>query len=64
VVGSCENGNELVLTNAMEQSPSKDNIGSSSQEIPRILWNLKIDYHVVILPSKPRSPKWYLPFMF
>ena len=34
-------------TDFMEQSPSCDtNTSSSSQEIPRILWNSKVHYHI------------------
>ena len=37
----------LVLTYSMEQSPSWEaNWFSASQEIPRILWNLKVHYHI------------------
>jgi hypothetical protein len=35
------------LTNYMEQSPSwEGNSRSASQEIPRLLWNLEVHYHV------------------
>jgi hypothetical protein len=36
-----------LLTNSMEQSPSWEAKGSSaSQEIPRILWSLKVHYRI------------------
>jgi hypothetical protein len=34
------------VSNYKEQSPSKANSSSATQEIPHILWNLKIQYHV------------------
>ena len=37
----------LGLTNSMEQSPSWEaNRSSDSQEIPRVIWNLKVHYRI------------------
>ena len=42
----------LLLTYSMEQSPSwAANRSSASQEIPRILWNLKVNYRTHKWPS-------------
>jgi len=35
-----------LLTYSMEQSPSEANEFSASQEIPHILWDVKVHYHV------------------
>jgi len=44
-----------LLTYCMEQSPSWEaNRFSASQEIPRILWNLKVHYHFYKCP--PSDP--------
>jgi len=41
-----------LLTHSMEQSPSWEaNQFSASQGIPRILWNLKVYYHIQKYPS-------------
>jgi len=40
-----------LLTYSMEQSPSPEaNEFSASQELPRILWNTKVCYHVYKSP--------------
>jgi len=37
----------LTVTNSMEQGPSQEaNSHSANQEIPHILWNLKVNYCV------------------
>jgi len=47
--GACANGNELLHTNSMEQSPSSEvDSRSASQEFPRLLRKPKFHYHVII----------------
>jgi hypothetical protein len=49
---------KIYLTNSMEQRPYWGaNSGSDSHQIPRFLWNLKVQYRV------HRSPHW-TPFWF
>ena len=39
-----------LLNYSMKQSPWEDNQFSATQEIPRILWNLKVHYHMHMCP--------------
>jgi hypothetical protein len=47
VLGMISNGISLLSTNSMEQNPSRDvNSHAASQEIPYLLWNLKVHNNV------------------
>jgi hypothetical protein len=49
-----------VVTHSMEQSPSLDaNRPSTSQEIPHILWNLKVLYFIHKCPLLVHAPTSY-----
>jgi len=43
---------QLIWTNSLEQRPSwKANSPSASQDIPCLLWNPKVTYHVYVRPK-------------